>query len=108
MTRKIGPGRPQPFGATIETGGVNFALFSRHAERVDLCLFDVSGTREIERLRLPARTDDIWRGFVPDLEADQLYGFRVHGPYDPRSGHRFNRHKLLLDPCARMLKGELR
>lgn len=97
------PGRPWPLGATLQEGGVNFAVFSAHAEKVELCLFDASGTREVCRLALPCVTDDVWHGFVPGLRAGALYGLRAHGPYEPESGLRFNPHKLLLDPYARAL-----
>ena len=102
------PGRPYPLGAHWDGRGTNFAVFSAHAEQVDLCLFDPSGRRETERLRLPEYTDEIWHGYVPGLRPGQLYGYRVAGPYDPANGHRFNRHKLLLDPYARSLAGQLR
>jgi isoamylase len=106
MALKLGPGSPRPLGATYDGRGVNFALFSAHATRVDLCLFDASGT-ETARITLPEYTDEVWHGYVPDLAPGQLYGFRVHGPYVPREGHRFNRHKLLLDPYARGFAGPL-
>jgi isoamylase len=104
----ITQGRPQPLGATWTGDGVNFALFSAHADSVDLCLFDASGQREIARLPLPARSEDIWHGFLPGAGPGLVYGYRVHGRYAPRQGHRFNKHKLLLDPYARALVGELR
>jgi isoamylase len=104
---KVLPGNPYPLGATWDEGGVNFALFSAHAERVDLCLFDTSGQREIERITLPEYTDEIWHGYLPDASPGTLYGYRVFGPYEPHLGHRFNHHKLLLDPYARQLKGQL-
>ncbi len=96
-----------PLGATSDGKGVNFALFSRHASRVELCLFDSSGEREIQRLELPACTDNVWHGYLPDIRPGALYGYRVHGPYEPTNGHRFNPHKLLLDPYARALQGKL-
>ncbi len=98
-------GRAEPPGATADRDGVNFALFSAHAEAVDLCLFDTDG-REC-RLRLPARTGDIWHGHVAGLRPGQRYGYRVHGPYDPDAGHRFNPAKLLIDPYARALDGRV-
>jgi isoamylase len=82
---------------------VNFALFSAHAEKVELCLFDQDGMRETARIALPERTDDVWHGYLSDLAPGALYGYRVHGPYDPFNGHRFNSHKLLIDPYARAL-----
>ncbi len=96
-------GRPWPLGATLELGGVNFAVFSSVAHSVELCLFDASGTREMRRIALPSRTDDIWHGFVPGLMPGARYGLRVHGPYDPAAGLRCNPHKLLLDPYARAI-----
>ena len=101
-------GRPLPLGATWTGDGVNFALFSAHAEAVYLCLFDTSGRRELARIPLPERTGDTWHGFLPGAGPGLLYGYRVHGRYAPRQGHRFNKHKLLLDPYARALVGELR
>ena len=87
--------------------GVNFALFSAHATAVELCLFDPSGARETARLALPARTGDVWHGHLPGAAAGLVYGYRVHGPYAPDAGHRFNPHKLLVDPYARELRGAL-
>lgn len=103
----IKPGRHWPLGATLDAHGANFSLFSAHATSVELCLFDETGRRETHRLALPAKTDDIWHGYLPDVKAGLLYGYRVHGPYDPTSGHRFNHHKLLIDPYARQWSGEL-
>jgi glycogen operon protein len=88
--------------------GVNFAVFSANAERIELCLFDQAGRREIARLPLPECTDEVWHGYLPDARPGQLYGYRAYGPYEPRRGHRFNPHKLLLDPYARQLFGEIR
>ena len=103
----IEAGEPSPLGATIVEGGINFAVFSAHAERIELCLFDPSGTIEIQRLTLPENTHEIFHGFVPGLAADTLYGFRAHGPFDPENGHRFNPNKLLADPYARAYQGTL-
>jgi isoamylase len=105
---RVWPGAPYPLGATFDGRGVNFALFSANAEKVELCLFDPRGGREIERIVLPEYTDQVWHGYLPDVRPGQLYGYRVHGPYDPRRGHRFNHHKLLLDPYAKQLWGPLR
>jgi glycogen operon protein len=105
---RLDDGSPAPLGATWDGRGVNFALFSAHGTAVDLCLFDPTGRRETDQIRLPRRTDQIWHGYIPDLRPGQLYGYRVHGPYDPRSGHRFNPHKLLIDPYARQLAGRIR
>ncbi len=101
------PGRPFPLGATWDGEGVNFALFSAHAERVELCLFDESGEHETQRIALPEYELQVWHGYVPKLAPGALYGYRVYGPYEPYLGHRFNPHKLLLDPYARQLKGRL-
>ena len=100
-------GRPSPLGATLDADGVNFALFSANADRVELCLFDSSGKHELQRVELKARTKDIWHGYLPQAQADLLYGYRVHGRYRPQEGHRFNAHKLLVDPDAKSLVGEV-
>jgi glycogen operon protein len=102
------PGRPWPLGATLDGHGVNFAVFSAHATKIELCLFSDDGRREIERLALPERDGDIWHGAVPGLTPGTRYGFRAYGPYEPEAGHRFNPNKLLIDPYARMLDGRLR
>jgi isoamylase len=102
---RVWPGSPHPLGAAWDGRGVNFALFSAHAERVELCLFDASGAREQERIALPEYTDQVWHGYLPDARPGQLYGYRVYGPYEPARGHRFNPHKLVLDPYARALSG---
>jgi glycogen operon protein len=101
------PGSPHPLGATWDGSGINFAVFSAHAERMELCLFDALGKREIERLRMPECTDEIWHGYLPNARAGQIYGYRAYGPYEPARGHRFNPHKLLLDPYARRIVGAL-
>jgi len=101
-------GSPAPLGATWDGSGVNFALYSENAERVELCLFDPKGRREVERVDVPYRTDFVWHCYLPDARPGLLYGYRVHGPYAPEQGHRFNPHKLLLDPYARMIEGPLR
>jgi len=93
-------------GANPTNGGINFTLFSAHATKVELCLFDASGQHEIQRLVLPEYTDEVWHGFVEDLPIGTLYGYRVYGPFDPHMGHRFNHHKLLIDPYAKQLSGE--
>lgn len=98
-------GKPEPLGATWDGHGVNFAVFSRHAENVELCLFESATGPESARLSLPARSGDIWHGYLPDAAPGQLYGYRVHGPYAPMHGHRFNPNKLLIDPYARALAG---
>jgi len=104
---RVWPGKSYPLGAVWDGKGVNFALFSAHAEKVELCLFDSSGQREIERLTLPENTDQVWHGYVPGLWPGTLYGYRVSGPYEPQIGHRFNHHKLLLDPYAKQFYGTL-
>ncbi|RZL65762.1 MAG: glycogen debranching enzyme GlgX [Variovorax sp.] len=100
-------GAPHPLGATFIRDGVNFAVFSAHATRVDICLFDDAGQIETGRVTLPEYTDEVWHGFVPGLQPGTRYGLRVHGPYEPEKGHRFNHHKLLLDPYAKAHMGEL-
>ena len=101
-------GRPFPLGATWDGLGVNFAVFSANATRVEVCLFDNDGGTELERFDLPEYTDEVWHGYLPEARPDLLYGYRVYGPYDPAAGHRFNHNKLLLDPYARALHGHLR
>ncbi|WP_315762864.1 MULTISPECIES: glycogen debranching protein GlgX [unclassified Bradyrhizobium] len=100
-------GTPTRLGASWDGRGTNFALFSANAEKVELCLFDSQGRREIERIELPERTEDVWHGYLNDVSPGQLYGYRVYGPYEPERGHRFNPHKLLLDPYAKRLAGRL-
>ncbi|HEX8070479.1 MAG TPA: glycogen debranching protein GlgX [Pyrinomonadaceae bacterium] len=101
---KIWPGQPHPLGATWDGAGVNFALFSENATAVELCLFDApDGVRETHRIRLTEHTDQVWHAYLPEVRPGQLYGYRVHGPYAPDAGHRFNPHKLLLDPYAKAL-----
>jgi glycogen operon protein len=104
----IREGKPFPLGATWDGLGVNFALFSAHATKVELCLFDETGQEELERVELPEYTDEVWHGYVPHARPGTVYGYRVHGPYEPDVGHRFNPHKLLIDPYAKQLVGELR
>jgi len=94
-------------GANYDGHGVNFAIFSGYAERVELCLFDETGSREIERIVLPDYTNEIWHGYIPGLQPGTLYGYRVYGPFDPEQGHRFNSNKLLVDPYARELVGNI-
>ncbi len=105
---KVWPGRPHPLGATWDGEGVNFALFSAHAEKVELCLFDRTGNREQARISLMEYTDEVWHAYLPDARPNLLYGYRVHGPFDPANGHRFNSNKLLIDPYAKALSGKLR
>jgi glycogen operon protein len=94
-------GKPYPLGPQVDGRGTNFALFSAHAEKVELCLFDAQGRRETDRIALPENSEGIWHGYLPEAHPGQLYGYRVHGPYAPNEGHRFNPHKLLIDPYAR-------
>jgi glycogen operon protein len=102
------PGSPYPLGSTWDGLGTNFAVFSANAERIDLCVFDPSGRREIDRIPLPECTDEVWHGYLPNAQVGLIYGYRAYGPYEPQNGHRFNENKLLLDPYARRLNGELR
>lgn len=106
MTYQITAGSPVRMGAHHDGAGVNFAVFSAHADQIDLCLFTQDGLREIACLPLPERTGDIWHGYLPDLPLGTVYGYRAHGAYDPGQGHRFNPNKLLLDPYTRQLCGQ--
>jgi isoamylase len=105
MYLSLWPGKPYPLGATWDGKGTNFALFSEHATGVDLCLFDKSG-RET-RLALTEVSNFVWHGYVPSIAPGQRYGFRVHGPYVPHEGHRFNSNKLLIDPYAKAVDGDI-
>jgi isoamylase len=99
---RVWPGDPYPLGATWTGVGVNFALFSAHATKVELCLFDSpKATKEFARIELPEQTDMVWHGFLPDARPNQLYGYRVYGPHDPQNGHRFNPNKIVMDPYAK-------
>jgi glycogen operon protein len=101
---KIRPGSPYPLGATWDGSGVNFAVFSEHATKMELCLFDTPGSRrESVRIALPEQTDLIWHGYLPGVLPGQLYGYRVHGPYHPAAGHRFNPNKIVLEPYAKAI-----
>ncbi len=104
----IWPGAPYPRGATWDGEGVNFALFSEHAERVELCLFDPVSLDEVQRIHVREQTDLVWHCYLPEARPGLLYGYRVYGPYDPNRGHRFNPHKLLLDPYAHDIVGAIR
>jgi len=103
----VWPGKPYPRGATWDGEGVNFALFSENATRVELCLFDASGRHEVQRIGLHEHTDQIWHCYLPGARPGLLYGYRCHGPYEPERGHRFNANKLLIEPYARALSGPL-
>jgi isoamylase len=105
---RIREGLPYPLGGTWDGLGVNFALFSANATKVELCLFDDEGREEVERIELPEFTDEVWHGYLPDARPGTVYGYRVRGPYEPEAGHRFNHNKLLLDPYANAHLGELR
>ena len=108
MSPRIWPGRPFPLGANFDGRGVNFAVFSEHATRVELCLFEGPWAKtESERIELPDRTFHVFHGYMPDLGPGQLYGYRVHGPWEPARGHRFNPHKLLVDPYALAIHGKV-
>ena len=99
-------GKPEPLGASFDGKGVNFTLFSAHAERVELCVFDGEGNEH--RYDLPSRTGDIWHGYLSGGRPGMHYGFRVHGPWEPSQGHWFNPAKLLIDPCAHRVDGEFK
>jgi isoamylase len=105
---RVQEGSPHPRGATWDGKGVNFSLFSAHATKVELCLFDAAGEKEEQRIELPEYTDEIWHGYVNGIGPGTVYGYRVYGPYEPEQGHRFNHNKLLLDPYAREFTGQLR
>src|SRR5581483_1203775 len=106
---KVESGLPYPRGATWDPVGVNFVLFSENATKVELCLFDSpDAVQATDTLALPDHTDQVWHGYLPDVLPGQLYGYRVHGPYEPLKGHRFNPAKVVLDPYARAIGRELR
>lgn len=107
LINAVWPGRPYPQGATWDGEGVNFALFSEHASSVELCLFDNRGRRELQRIALREQTDQVWHCYLPEARPGQLYAYRVYGPYQPQQGHRFNPNKLLLDPYAKAIVGQL-
>jgi glycogen operon protein len=106
---RVWPGDPYPLGATWTGVGVNFALFSAHATKVELCLFDSpDATKETAAIELTEQTDQVWHGFLPDARPNQLYGYRVHGPYEPQNGHRFNPNKVVMDPYAKSVARTVR
>ena len=107
VSTAVWPGQPYPLGANWDGEGVNFALFSEHAERVELCLFDEAGRHETLRIPLQWQTDQVWHCYLPEARPGQLYGYRVDGPHDPEEGHRFNPNKLLLDPYAKDIVGQV-
>ena len=105
---RIWPGRPYPLGATWDGEGVNFALFSENATAVELCLFDEpDAIQETHRIRIEECTDHVWHVYLPEVQPGQRYGYRVHGPYEPEAGHRFNPAKLLFDPYAKAIAGTI-
>ncbi len=104
---KILPGRPYPLGSNYDGRGTNFALFSRNAEKVELCLFDSKGKNETHRIELVEYTDEVWHCYIEGIKPGQLYGYRVYGEYSPNKGHRFNGNKLLLDPYAKAMYGKI-
>ena len=104
---RLSAGAPHPLGSTWDGRGTNFALFSANAEKVELCLFDNQGRRELERISIPERTEDVWHCYLNDVVPGQVYGYRVYGPYEPERGFRFNPNKLLVDPYAKRLTGRL-
>jgi len=101
-------GSAYPLGATFDGLGVNFSVYSANAEKIELCVFDASGRRELKRFALPEWTDEVWHGYLPDAQPGLSYGYRAYGRYAPEEGHRFNPNKLLLDPYAKAMTGELR
>jgi isoamylase len=106
MTRTLLPGRPYPLGATLSDKGTNFAIYSEGATRVDLALFDAEG-KQTDCVTLRERTAYVWHGFLSDIKSGQLYGYRIHGPWEPEKGHRFNPAKLLVDPYAKAISGKV-
>lgn len=104
----VWPGSPYPLGATWDGEGVNFALFSEHADKVELCLFDPQGKRELIRIEMRWQTDQVFHCYLPEARPGLLYAYRVYGPYEPENGHRFNPNKLLLDPYAKAFQGHIK
>ncbi len=107
MPRTILPGKPYPQGATWDGTGVNFSLYSEKATAVELCLFDEADSRKAKTFRFANAPGYMWHCYLPGIKLGQLYGYRVHGPYDPERGERFNPAKLLIDPYAKALAGQL-
>src|SRR4051812_175888 len=104
---QISEGLPYPRGATWDGAGTNFAVFSANATKVEVCIFDGNGEQELRRVALPEYTDQVWHGYLPNIQPGTPYGYRVYGPYEPEAGHRFNPNKLLLDPYACAHIGQL-
>lgn len=108
MEIKVEHGNPNPLGATWDGKGVNFSIYSEHATSIELCLFDYpEDQNEAARIKMAERSQRIWHIYIPDLKPGQLYGYRVYGPYEPHNGHRFNHHKLLIDPYAKAIAGDI-
>jgi len=107
MGRRCLPGKPYPLGAAWDGLGVNFAIYSEHATRIELCLYDSRTKRETERIQVTEHTAFVWHCYIPGLQPGQLYGYRVNGPWDPAHGLRFNPAKLLIDPYARAISGSV-
>ncbi|HEX2779249.1 MAG TPA: hypothetical protein VHM30_07110, partial [Gemmatimonadaceae bacterium] len=106
---RVWPGQPYPLGATWDGEGVNFALFSENATAVELCLFHGNDdAEEFAKIPMRERTDQVWHCYLPDVRPAQLYGYRVHGPYKPEEGHRFNPGKLLIDPYAKAISSPIK
>lgn len=109
IAMRVWPGSPYPLGATWDGSGVNFAIFCENGTKVELCLFDSpDAVQESQKIPLTETTDQVWHGYFPDLLPGQLYGYRVHGPFDPANGHRFNPNKVVLDPYAKLLGRDVR
>lgn len=108
MPDRLEAGSPYPLGAKFDGLGVNFAVFSANADKIELCLFDPRGRKQVACIELPECTDEVWHGYLPDAKPGLLYGFRAHGRYEPENGHRFNPNKLLIDPYSKKLSGEIR
>jgi len=106
---RVWPGKSYPLGATWDGAGVNFAIFSEHATKVELCLFEsADASKESLRIALADQTDQVWHAYLPGIQPEQLYGYRVSGPYEPQNGHRFNPNKIVLDPYAKAIGRDLR
>ncbi len=104
-TYKVSGGSPRRLGAHHDGSGVNFAVFSENASKIELCLFSQDGATELQRIALPERTGTVWHGHLEGLPVGTLYGYRAHGVYAPEQGHRFNPNKLLMDPYTREMHG---
>ena len=107
MPMTLLPGKPYPLGAKWDGTGVNFAIYSEQAEGVELCLFNEEGAKECEKIPLRETTAFVWHGYLPGIQPGQRYGYRVHGPWEPEKGLRFNPAKLLVDPYAQAVTGRV-